>query len=283
MSPLFIPDPNGDSFLTGLMVSITVGAAIGAVGGGAAAAWNGASGTDLLFAAARGALLGAIGGALGFASFSAFSAIAGTYLSTISTYWAATFASGFTTGAALSVGTAWWDGDTDPVSLLWQGVAGGLGGAIFAGLGGIIFRAAAPIWLRYIGRPQGFSPQQFEEFSEAIREQAGQFSDDIVVQGSRAAGIAKPTSDVDIALRVDPEEFDELVRQSFGTPNPGSDKEETMLHALQVGKITAGRFAGRQQVRALRKFLESMLGLDVQISVIKKGGPFDQWPNIPIR
>ncbi|MEH2929270.1 nucleotidyltransferase domain-containing protein [Candidatus Ventrimonas sp. KK005] len=41
-----------------------------------------------------------------------------------------------------------------------------------------------------------------------IKESIGDISDDIVVQGSRANGTAKPTSDIDIAVRVTPEKFD---------------------------------------------------------------------------
>ncbi len=188
-------DPSGHDFLGGLAVSIGIGTTLGAIGGGVAAGLNG---TDILSGAVRGAALGAAGGALGFLSFAAFSAVAGSYLSTVSTYWAATFLSGATTGSVLSAGETLYDtGDAEQA--LRQGLVGGLGGAVFAGLGGIVFRAAAPVWLRYIGRPQGLNSQQLGEFSQAIRQGAGQYSDDIVVQGSRAAGIARSGSDIDVA------------------------------------------------------------------------------------
>ena len=111
-----------------------------------------------------------------------------------------------------------------------------------------------------------------------IKENVGDISDDIVVQGSRASGTAKPTSDIDIAIRVDADKFDELIQTSFGTPNPGSAKERTMLHAMEVGKIQSGE-AG---LRGLRKDLEKLYGMEVDISIIKIGGTFDNPPFIPI-
>ncbi|WP_026593050.1 nucleotidyltransferase domain-containing protein [Bacillus sp. UNC437CL72CviS29] len=60
------------------------------------------------------------------------------------------------------------------------------------------------------------------------------------VQGSRAGGTAKLTSDIDIGVRVSKEQFEGHVKKYFGTPNPGSVKERTMLHALESGKIQAG-------------------------------------------
>ncbi|EAC8500842.1 nucleotidyltransferase domain-containing protein [Listeria monocytogenes] len=45
------------------------------------------------------------------------------------------------------------------------------------------------------------------------------------VQGSRAGGTAKATSDIDIGVRVSQQQFDDLIKKSFGTPNPGSTKE----------------------------------------------------------
>lgn len=100
----------------------------------------------------------------------------------------------------------------------------------------------------------------------------------MVVQGSRAAGTAKPTSDIDFAVRVSPEKFDELIKSRFGTPNPGTAKERTMQHAIETGKIQAGE-AG---LRPLRKELEQLLGMEVDISIIRRGGPFDNPPTIPL-
>ncbi len=126
--------------------------------------------------------------------------------------------------------------------------------------------------------PQGISAETFSDASKLIKESIGDISDDIVVQGSRASGTAKPTSDIDIAVRVTPEKFDELIQKSFGTPNSGTAKERTMLHAIETGKIQAGE-AG---LRGLRKELEKIFGMEVDISIIEIGGPFDNPPFIPI-
>lgn len=53
------------------------------------------------------------------------------------------------------------------------------------------------------------SPETFSDASKLIKENIGDISNDIVVQGSRASG----------------------------TPNSGTAKERTMLHAIETGKI----------------------------------------------
>ncbi|WP_106766531.1 nucleotidyltransferase domain-containing protein [Paenibacillus faecalis] len=128
--------------------------------------------------------------------------------------------------------------------------------------------------------PQGLTQAQFDKVSSMIRGKVGHISDDLVVQGSRAKGIAKPTSDIDIAIRVPAEKFDELIQSSFSKvkpPNPGSAKEKTMLHAIETGKIQSGE-------AKLSKFREQLqLGMDVDISIIKIGGPFDNPPFTPLK
>lgn len=52
-----------------------------------------------------------------------------------------------------------------------------------------------------------------------------------------------------------------------------------MQHAIKTGKIQSGE-AG---LRPLRKNLEKLLGKDVDISVIKKGGEFDNGIIIPVK
>ncbi|MFE9882714.1 RHS repeat-associated core domain-containing protein [Streptomyces sp. NPDC005784] len=128
------------------------------------------------------------------------------------------------------------------------------------------------------GPPQGVTAEQFAEAAQTVRSGAGHLGDDIVVQGSRAAGTARADSDIDLAIRVSPERFDELVKERFQTPNPGSAKERTMLHAIETGKIQAGE-AG---LRGLRKTLEAKLGMEVDISVIRQGGPFDNPPFVKV-
>ena len=125
--------------------------------------------------------------------------------------------------------------------------------------------------------PQGISQEQFSNASKLLRDRVGDISNDIVVQGSRAKGTAKPTSDIDIALRVSGDKFDSLINQYFKTPNPGSAKERTMLHAIETGKIQAGE----AKLSGLRKELQEIFGVEVDISIIKQGGAFDNPPFIP--
>ncbi|RAT95814.1 hypothetical protein ASG16_021125 [Brevibacillus sp. Leaf182] len=130
--------------------------------------------------------------------------------------------------------------------------------------------------------PQGLTQAQFDKVSSMIRENVGHISDDIVVQGSRAKGTAKPTSDIDIAIRVPAEKFDELIQNSFSKvkpPNPGSAKEKTMLHAIETGKIQSGE----AKLSRFREQLQQELGMDVDISIIKIGGPFDNPPFTPLK
>ncbi|WP_121231969.1 nucleotidyltransferase domain-containing protein [Saccharothrix variisporea] len=129
--------------------------------------------------------------------------------------------------------------------------------------------------------PQGLTAEAFSAAGTRLRAGLGVVGEDVVgdyVQGSRAAGTAKPTSDIDFAIRVSPERFDELIALRFGTPNPGSAKERTMLHAIKTGKIHVGE-AG---LRGLRGSLEAELGMEVDLSVIRVGGPFDNPPYIEV-
>jgi cell division protein ZapA (FtsZ GTPase activity inhibitor) len=126
--------------------------------------------------------------------------------------------------------------------------------------------------------PQGLSADDFSNLGNKVKSQVGDISDDIVIQGSRAGGTAKPTSDIDIGVRVDGKKFDSLVKKYFGNPNPGSAKERTMQHVLETGKIQAGE----AKLSGLRKQLQKDFGMDVDISIIKKGGQFDNKPFIPV-
>lgn len=126
--------------------------------------------------------------------------------------------------------------------------------------------------------PQGLTAEDFLLTGRVLRSEAGHLSDDIAVHGSRAAGTATAKSDIDIAIRVASDDFDNLIKQRFQFPNPGSAKERTMLHAMETGKIQSGE-AG---LRSVRKYLEQQLGMDVDISVIRVGGAFDKGPYIQV-
>ena len=52
-----------------------------------------------------------------------------------------------------------------------------------------------------------------------------------------------------------------------------------MQHAMATGKIQAGE-AG---LRNLRSQPEKLLGIEVDISIIRAGGAFDQGPFIPLQ
>ena len=53
----------------------------------------------------------------------------------------------------------------------------------------------------------------------------------------------------------------------------------SLAHAIETGKIQAGRAGLRQ----LRDALVRELGMGVAISVIRIGGPFDKGPYIPLQ
>jgi hypothetical protein len=125
---------------------------------------------------------------------------------------------------------------------------------------------------------KGIGKNQLAEITVIIRNGTTHIGDDVVFQGSRVSGAANELSDLDIAVRVSAEDFAELIAKRFGTPNPGSAKESTMLHAIETGKIQAGE-AG---LSGLRKQIQRIIGVDVDISVIQRGGHFDNGPTLPV-
>lgn len=108
------------------------------------------------------------------------------------------------------------------------------------------------------------------------REGTRHIGGDVAVHGSRAAGTAGPNSDIDFAVRVDESRFDELISERFGRPNPGSAKERTMQRAIETGKIQAGELG----LSPLRRELKAQLKMKVDLSAIRRGGPFDNPPFI---
>ena len=127
--------------------------------------------------------------------------------------------------------------------------------------------------------PQGLTDEQFTEISAKVRAAVAHLGTHVAVHGSRAAGTATASSDLDIAIRVSAERFEEILSLRFGTPKAGSAKEKTLLHARQTGKIHSGE-AG---LRSLRKALEKDLGMPVDVSVIREGGPFDSGPYVALK
>ncbi|MFE1518242.1 RHS repeat-associated core domain-containing protein [[Kitasatospora] papulosa] len=169
------------------------------------------------------------------------------------------------------------DGLCDVRNALFKvGVATGMtGGALgFFGLRGSSIE-------RKFGVPQGISSGKFSEISAMLREKGVGDIGKLSVQGSRASQHVGPNSDLDIAVLVPPRKFDRMIAESFGTPNAGSSRDKTRIHAIRVGKITAGDVKPR--LSRVRDTLQETLGMKVDLSVIKIGGEFDDGPYIDIR
>jgi len=130
--------------------------------------------------------------------------------------------------------------------------------------------------------PQGITPKNFTaatiliKNNEIIKEIGGE----IFVQGSRAKGTAKLTSDIDFGIRVNANKFDILIKECFGSPTPGTATERTMLHAIKTGKIQYGeiRLRGTRLGKIFKEQLLALLGIDIDLSIIKSGSPFDNGP-----
>lgn len=128
--------------------------------------------------------------------------------------------------------------------------------------------------------PQGVDQAKFDSLSSTVRAKADVlgFGDDIFVQGSRAGGTARLDSDLDLAIRVSPEEFDRILNDpalsTLSNPNLGSALADTRAHAIEVGKLSAGRI----RLSTFVTQLEEIIGLDVQLSIIRAGGRFDNGP-----
>lgn len=131
--------------------------------------------------------------------------------------------------------------------------------------------------------PQGLSDSQFSDVSNIVRARATDLGlgDDIIVQGSRAGGTAKPTSDIDFAIRLPRKKFDDFLNNGsrLASPNPGSALERTRLRAIETGKIQAGE----ARLSNLRRELERILGIEVDLSIIRAGGKFDRGPQTPLK
>jgi hypothetical protein len=135
--------------------------------------------------------------------------------------------------------------------------------AVPAAVRGRVFRAVRNL-------PEGITPDQLAAAAARIRTGAPGLTDDVVVQGSRAGHSAHAASDIDFGLRVDPAHYDRLLTDVFG---PGSTREAA------VNAATRGRIFGRHAgLKPLRAELESDLGRRVDLSIIKRGGLFDNEP-----
>lgn len=123
----------------------------------------------------------------------------------------------------------------------------------------------------------------FDVVSGQVRGAAGKLGlgDDIFVMGSRSCGTARAGSDFDFGIRVSGDRFDELIGSSFGNPRAGNALSRTRDVAIRDGRIQTGE-AG---LRTVRRDIARTLGISenqVQISVIRSGGVFDNGPQTPL-
>ena len=84
-----------------------------------------------------------------------------------------------------------------------------------------------------------------------------------------------------IIVRVTEEKFEKLIKECFGKPNPLSDAEKTMLHAIATSKIQYGeiKINGTRIGKIFKGQLkEAIGGLEIDFSIIKANGPFDKGP-----
>jgi RHS repeat-associated protein len=171
----------------------------------------------------------------------------------------------------------------------WTNLAVSMGlGGVFSFAGHHLAKALGPrvsqLFNKFFGPkiPQGLTQSQFQKLSQKVLSKAKDLGlgDDIVVQGSRAKGTATSLSDIDIAIRVSPDKFDDFLNKfsRLKNPNPGSNLEKGRLYAIENGVIKSGE----ARLSSLRKELEKLLNMKVDISVVKQGGSFDTQPTIPI-
>ena len=132
---------------------------------------------------------------------------------------------------------------------------------------GRVFRAVGTL-------PEGISADQLAAAAARIRSTARGLTGDVVVQGSRAGHSARGASDIDLGLRVPPDEYDRLIKDFFGNATT-----EARTNAVARGRIFS-RHAGLKQLRAA---LETDLDRKVDLAVIKRGGMFDNepWLRVP--
>ena len=126
--------------------------------------------------------------------------------------------------------------------------------------------------------PQGLSPATFDRMSATVRRTAAEMGlgDDIYVMGSRAGGTATATSDIDIAIRVSPAQFDMLIERALARARGSALNTRAM--AIERGRIHTGE-AG---LRGLRDQIEVQTGFRAQVSVIRAGSMFDNGPQTPL-
>lgn len=186
-------------------------------------------------------------------------------------------------------------------------VVGNVAKGLDAGLNGDFVikdtRVGATIFEAKNGKPKlpiGFTQDQFAEFSQGLREGTKNYSQDVVMQGSRVTGFSynkenliipvKPTSDLDIGVRVDDKRFGEVLENGgFKRAKPGNAVESSKNYAIANGKINAKHAKYSKDAPLLKTFRDSFtetfedIGTEVRkidLSVVQQKTKFDVQPNI---
>lgn len=147
-----------------------------------------------------------------------------------------------------------------------------------AKLGEVLFGSRALIFRR----PIGVSSAQFAEVANILRARATELGlgDDIIIQGSRVNGKATATSDIDIAIRLSPDDFTRFLdtQSKLASPNYGSAAFRSREAAIAGGRI----FAREAKLAPTRDSIRAVLGRKVDLSIIRAGGPFDTGPQLAL-
>lgn len=156
------------------------------------------------------------------------------------------------------------------------------------------------------GYPYGFKNRAaFQAFGKALKDGiAGEPLppggiavpvDGAAIQGS---AVYRPSPrDIDVALLVRPEQFDRLIEQSFANQvtrvrargidplrmkmsDATTAAERTLANAVIKGIIKRDDVVPR--LSAVRRLLEIVAGIDVDLSIVRRGGEFDHGPYVSI-
>ena len=139
--------------------------------------------------------------------------------------------------------------------------------AIPAAVKGPVFRAGRNL-------PQGLDRAQATQAADLIRRRAAHYGDDVVVQGSRAGYSVRPGSDIDIGMRVSPERFEQVIRARYSDVHEGPALDKFVAERMEHGIIHSRRAGLHPVVREIQR----TVGCRVDLSVIRRGGPFDTEP-----
>ncbi|MEV6304807.1 nucleotidyltransferase domain-containing protein [Actinoplanes sp. NPDC051861] len=133
--------------------------------------------------------------------------------------------------------------------------------------------------------PMGFTERQFARFARGARQlqrHAGLPDGHLVVQGSRVRGTARPSSDIDVALRVDDRTFFELSEKALARARPGTRLRESMLRRINGNGQLSSFDLGPEFQRLRHDLLDPESPHPVQFSVIRVGGKLDTGPFRPL-